>query len=157
MFLPDTYKVVYDLGRCLCLWLHSSESMQLLSLFPFYSQNIKARKVWISTVQLSFLWLKWNICGESQRDDWVSKVTCHWAWRPEYKSQEGASQLLHPVTFTYTLWYICTPHNTKTSQCKVCASLKLRWDTKWLILVSIFSQWCCLSLWFQYSSPYTNT
>lgn len=72
MFLPDTYKVVYDLGSCLCLWIHNlidrSESMQLLSLFPFYPQTIKVRKVWISTVQLLFLQLKKKIWGESQWD-----------------------------------------------------------------------------------------
>lgn len=55
-------------------WTHA-----LIVFVSLYPQNIKTRKVQISTVQLSFLRLKKKIYGESQWDDWVSKVTCHQA------------------------------------------------------------------------------
>lgn len=132
------HTVVYDLGRHRCvtsqLWTHAV--IVFVSLYP---QNIKTRKVRISTVQLSFLQLKKKkIYGESQWDDWVSKVTCHQAWSPEFKSQDPrgwrskaiAAHCLHTCTLTPhcdthapytnpTLWHTCTLHEPKTTTCKI--------------------------------------
>lgn len=95
------HTVVYDLGRHRCvtsqLWTHAV--IVFVSLYP---QNIKTRKVRISTVQLSFLQLKKkkSMVRASGMTGWVKSLATKpgvLSSSPRTHVVEGARQLLHIV------------------------------------------------------------